>query len=138
MKKKIASLLFSVGLAGSLLFTSTVITHAADTKIESGIYFVSTTSTGEYYSFPTWSNLTSTQRGLLIVKYGQSNIKPYLQPLNKITSLEKIAQSGKPFLEASTNYQLNDLPGQFKDFETGKIIDTGADVNENFEVVSID
>ncbi|PID02454.1 hypothetical protein CSV67_09130 [Sporosarcina sp. P2] len=138
MKKKITSLLLSIGLASSLLLTSVATTHAAETKIESGIYFVSSTSTGEYYSFPAWSNLTSTQRGLLIVKYGQSNIKPYLQSLNKVTSLEKIAQSGKPFLEASSNFQSNDLPGQFKDFETGKIIDTGATVDEEFSVIGIE
>lgn len=137
MKKKITSLLLSVGLTGSLLFTSSITAVAADNKVESGIYFVSSTSTGEYYSFPTWSSLTAPQKGLLLVKYGQSNIKPYLQSLDKITTLEKISQSGKPFLESSKAFQSNDLPGSFKNFDTGEIINVDTTNREEFAVIDI-
>ena len=138
MKKKISTVLLSMGLTVSLFITSSVTTNAEEIQMKDGIYFVKSTSIGEYYSFPAWSNLTGVQKGLLLVKYGQSNIKPYLKSLNKVASLEDISKTRKPFLGASKDYQPGDLPGQYRDFETGNIIITDSSIEGDFGVVDIE
>lgn len=136
MKKKLLFLASTLVLIPAVIVPAQI--NAAERQLKDGIYFINTNgSQGEYYSFPAWSSLTGTQKGILIAKYGQKNIKPYLSSLNKIASLDDISKSGKPFLNASSDYTLGDLPGDFKDFETGDII-SSSPVDSDFEVVGIE
>ncbi|MEK5039908.1 hypothetical protein [Sporosarcina sp. FSL K6-3457] len=136
MKKKLLILASTLALVPAMAIPAQV--NAAEQQLPSGIYFINTDgSQGEYYSYPAWSDLAVAQKGILIAKYGQKNIKPYLPSLNKIASLDDISQSGQPFLSASSNYVPGDLPGEFKDYETGEVI-SSSPAEENFEVIGIE
>lgn len=139
MKFKFKHLLLATALfITPLTFINQDKADAASAEIESGIYFVNqTTNLGEYYSFEAWSQLNNIQRGQLIVKYGQQNIKAYLKPLDRIASLKDIADAQSPFLDASRIYQEKDLPGEFVNFETGEII-SGGEITTSFEVTGIE
>lgn len=135
MKKKSLILASTLVLVPAIVIPAQV--NAADQQLKSGVYFINADgSQGEFYSYPAWADLNPAKKGALIQKYTNKNIKAYLPVTNAIASFDDIAKSGKPFLEASSKYVSGDLPGEFKDFETGEIISGSQD--EHFEVTEIE
>ena len=135
LKRKFPHILIIAALTLAFsLIGITKVSYAND-QLNSGMYFIDSDGRqGEFYSFSAWSTLSPVKQTNLILKYPHENIMIYLGNLDKVATLKASLKSGD-FNSASKDYIPGDITGEFKDFETGKIISISDE--KEFKVIDI-